>query len=601
MDLNAFLNGEEFSAYEFFGGHLTRGGARFRVYAPHAKKVWVLGTFSDWEPLPMKRARDRNSFWLSVKEAREGDRYMFRILGKDGETVDHTDPFAFGMELRPDAAAVLRSLKGYKWHDARWIEKRSTGLDRPVNIYEIHPGSWKKKGTGLIDWYSYRELAPLLIRYLKAHHFTHVEFTPLTEYPSDESWGYQTTGFFAPTARYGDPDGLRFLIDSLHKAGIGAILDFVSVHFAMDRYALAHFDGTPLFEETRDGHAWSEWGSYNFDFTKPVVRSVLNSSAAYWLREFHFDGLRLDAVSNLVYPHGDSSQGENKPGVRFLRTLTQGLRDRFPNICLIAEDSTTFPYVTRPVREGGLGFDYKWDLGWMHDTLDFFSIHPYDRPQFYNKLSFSMWYFHSENFLLPFSHDEVVHMKGTISTRMNEDSKPYARHWKILRLNRFRELRTLYVYMFTHPGKKLNFMGNELATDWEWDEKRDLHWDHLDNRENASFHRFFVKLCAFYKATPALWERDYEEAGFRWTEVEQSRPALYAFARFARDGSRVLTVLNLSDRPLVHYELTQGLLREGRIMLSSNTGLRQRPLERVQKEGERIFLDLPGLTGVILA
>ncbi len=601
MDLSAFLNGEEFSAYESFGGHLTREGAVFRVFAPNAKRVAVLGSFSDWQPLPMKRARDHCSFWLRVKGARAGDRYMYRILGKGGESVDHTDPFAFGMDLRPDAASVLRPLRGFRWHDEQWIRERTTNLDRPVNIYEMHPGSWQKKGSGLTDWYSYRELAPILIPYLKKHHFTHVEFTPLTEYPSDESWGYQTTGFFAPTARYGDPDGLRYLIDSLHRAGIGAILDFVSVHFALDRYALANFDGTPLYEESRDGHSFSEWGSMNFDLARPSVRSFLNSSAHYWLREFHFDGLRLDAVSNLVYPRGDSSRGENVPGVRFLHVLNQGLRERVPGAMLIAEDSTTYPYVTRPVHQGGLGFDYKWDLGWMHDTLDFFSIHPYDRPQFYNKLSFSMWYFHSENFLLPFSHDEVVHMKGTIFTRMNEDSKPHARHWKILRLNRFRELRALYVYMFTHPGKKLNFMGNELATDWEWDEKRDLHWDHLQNRENASFHRFFVKLCAFYRETPALWELDYEEEGFRWTEVEQSRPALYAFARFSRDGNRVLTVLNLSDRPLIHYELPEGLLKDGRIVLSSNTGLRQKAMEKLSREGTHFFLDLPGLTGVILA
>ena len=601
MDLSAFLNGEEFSAYESFGGHLTRAGAVFRVFAPNAKRVAVLGSFSDWQPLPMKRARDHCTFWLRVKGARAGDRYMYRILGKGGESVDHTDPFAFGMDLRPDAASVLRPLQGFRWHDERWIRERTTNLDRPVNIYEMHPGSWKKKGSGLTDWYSYRELAPILIPYLKKHHFTHVEFTPLTEYPSDESWGYQTTGFFAPTARYGDSDGLRFLIDSLHRAGIGAILDFVSVHFALDHYALANFDGTPLYEESRDGHSFSEWGSMNSDLARPSVRSFLNSSAHYWLKEFHFDGLRLDAVSNLVYPHGDSSRGENVSGVRFLHVLNQGLRERVPGAMLIAEDSTTYPYVTRPVPAGGLGFEYKWDIGWMHDTLDFFSTHPYDRPQFYNKLSFSMWYFHSESFLLPFSHDEVVHMKGTIFTRMNEDSKPHARHWKILRLNRFRELRTLYVYMFTHPGKKLNFMGNELATDWEWDEKRDLHWDHLQNRENASFHRFFVKLCAFYRETPALWERDYEEEGFRWTEVEQSRPALYAFARFSRDGSRVLTVLNLSDRPLVHYKLPEGLLKEGRIVLSSNTGLRQKAMEKLSREGTHILLDLPGLTGVILA
>ena len=313
MELSAFLNGEEFSAYESFGGRLTRGGAVFRVFAPKAKRVAVLGSFSDWQPLPMKRSRDRNTFWLRVKGACAGDRYMYRILGADGETVDHTDPFAFGMELRPDAAAVLRPLRGYKWHDACWLEKRTTNLDRPVNIYEMHPGSWKKKGQGYTDWYTYRELAPILIPYLKKHHFTHVEFTPLTEYPSDESWGYQTTGFFAPTARYGTPDDLRFLIDSLHRAGIGAILDFVSVHFALDRYALANFDGTPLFEESRDGHSFSEWGSMNFDLAHPAVRSFLNSSAHYWLREFHFDGLRLDAVSNLVYPHGDSSRGEMPP------------------------------------------------------------------------------------------------------------------------------------------------------------------------------------------------------------------------------------------------------------------------------------------------
>ena len=601
MDLDLFLRGEEFSAYEFFGGHLTRTGARFSVYAPGAVKVSVLGTFSDWEPVPMIRSRDRKSFRLTVKGASEGNCYMYRITGKNGEIVDHTDPYAFGMELRPDAAAVIRPLGRFRWHDAGWMVHRTACLDRPMNIYELHPGSWKKKGQGLTDWYSYRELAPVLIPYLKAHHFTHVEFTPLTEYPSDESWGYQTTGFFAPTARYGTPDDLRFLIDSLHKAGIGAILDFVNVHFAIDRYALANFDGTPLYEESRDGHSYSEWGSFNFDFTRPAVLSFLKSAAHYWLREFHFDGLRLDAVSNLVYPRGDSSKGENEAGIRFLKTLNQGLKERFPNVCLIAEDSTTYPHVTRPVPEGGLGFDYKWDLGWMHDTLDYFCIHPYDRPQFYNKLTFSMWYFHSEQFLLPFSHDEVVHMKGTIFTRMNEDSRPHARKPKTLRLNRFRELRTLYLYMFAHPGKKLNFMGNELATDWEWDEKRELHWDHLDNPENASFHRYFRKLAAFYKETPALWERDYEEEGFRWTEVEQSRPSLFAFARFQKDGSSVLTVLNLSDHPLVRYELPRGLLKEGRIVLSSNTGLRQKTMEKLSREGAHIFLDLPGLTGVILA
>ncbi|MBR3437573.1 MAG: glycogen-branching enzyme, partial [Lachnospiraceae bacterium] len=312
MDLDLFLRGEEFSAYEFFGGHLTRTGARFSVYAPGAVKVSVLGTFSDWEPVPMIRSRDRKSFRLTVKGASEGNCYMYRITGKNGEIVDHTDPYAFGMELRPDAAAVIRPLGRFRWHDAGWMVHRTACLDRPMNIYELHPGSWKKKGQGLTDWYSYRELAPVLIPYLKAHHFTHVEFTPLTEYPSDESWGYQTTGFFAPTARYGTPDDLRFLIDSLHKAGIGAILDFVNVHFAIDRYALANFDGTPLYEESRDGHSYSEWGSFNFDFTRPAVLSFLKSAAHYWLREFHFDGLRLDAVSNLVYPRGDSSKGENE-------------------------------------------------------------------------------------------------------------------------------------------------------------------------------------------------------------------------------------------------------------------------------------------------
>ena len=600
MDPERFLKGEEFSAYEHFGGHLVKNGARFRVYAPKAKKVSVLGTFSGWEPLPMRRTKADGSFSVTVPGAQPGDRYMFRVTGRNGESVDHTDPYAFGMELRPNAAAVLRDLTSYEWHDEAWMGRRSACLDRPVNIYEFHPGSWKKKGTDLTDWYSYRELAPILIPYLLTHHFTHVEFTPLTEYPSDDSWGYQTTGFFAPTARYGDADGLRFLIDSLHEAGIGAILDFVSVHFAIDRYALANFDGTPVYEESRDGHSYSEWGSFNFDFTRPVVRSFLNSAAHYWLREFHFDGLRLDAVSNLVYPHGDSTKGENAPGVHFLKVLNQGLRERCPGVMLIAEDSTTYPHVTRPVSEGGLGFDYKWDLGWMHDTLDYFSIHPYDRPQFYNKLSFSMWYFHSEQFLLPFSHDEVVHMKGTIFTRMNEDSRPHARKLRTLRLNRFRELRTLYVYMFTHPGKKLNFMGNELATDWEWNEKRELHWDHLENPENAAFHRFFQALSAFYVQEPALWERDYEEEGFRWTEVAQARPSLYAFARFPREGRPLLTVLNLSDQPLVRYELPRGLLKEGRIVLSSNTGLRQKAMEKLSHDGAHIFLDLPGLTGVIL-
>ncbi|MCD8049369.1 MAG: 1,4-alpha-glucan branching protein GlgB, partial [Clostridia bacterium] len=535
MDFYSFYTGGEFHAHEFLGAHYHSGKTFFRVFAPAAQSIDVIGDFNSWTPTPMHRIHDGNFWEAEINNARPGMMYKYRITSSSG-TVEHTDPFARAMELRPASASVICDFD-YSFSDAAWMKKRSDMRQKPLNIYEMHFGSWKKPGEESDKWYTYSELAPMIIPYLKEHGYNYLELMPLAEHPCDESWGYQQTGFFAPTSRYGKPEELMYFVDECHKNNIGVILDFVSVHFASDYYALARFDGTPLYEYPNSAVGVSEWGSCNFMHSRGEVRSFLQSAANFWLSEYHFDGLRFDAISNLIYWQGDKKRGVNGATVDFLRKMTSTLHTKHPGVMLSAEDSTDFDGVTRPVSEGGLGFDYKWDMGWMNDTLSYFQSPEPEKCDKYHSLAFSMMYYYNERYLLPLSHDEVVHGKATIVQKMNGEYE-----------KKFPAARAFYIYMYAHPGKKLNFMGSELAHLREWDEKRELDWSILRYPLHDSFNKFIKDLNRIYLSHPALSERDYDPSGFSWLLCNTERPACYAFERVSA-SERITAVFNFSDSP----------------------------------------------------
>ena len=557
MDMQAFYSGNSFDAYKFFGAHLDPAdsehprGALFRTFAPAAAGI-VLRLYSrddsgSVREIPMMRAYDGNAWEVHADDVLPGDAYEFRIYTHSGEFVDHADPFAIGSDLRPRHRSIVRERSSYQFDDKSWMESRSACFNQPLNIFEVHTGSWRKprNATGEEQpdlWYRYDELAEPLIAHCRAGGFTHVEFLPLSEHPADESWGYQPSGFFSPTSRYGTLDELKCLINRLHNAGIGAILDFVPVHFALDTWGLARYDGTPLFEYPNQDVGVSEWGSSNFMHSRGEVRSFLKSAANWWLEEVHFDGIRVDALSRIIYWQGDEKRGVNGMAVDFIRTMNAGLKKRHPGCMLIAEDSTNYPGVTRAVDKGGLGFDYKWDMGWMHDTLSFLQMPVAERSENYHKLTFSMAYFGNERYLLPFSHDEVVHGKATVLQKMQGDYE-----------GKFPQARALYVYMTAHPGKMLNFMGSEFGQLREWDEKREQDWLLLDFPIHDAFWRFWRELGQVYRANPALWACDYEADGFAWIDCHEESWLLYAFERRGK-GERIICMLNLGNEAQ-EYEL----------------------------------------------
>lgn len=523
MDFYYFYAGKEFEAYNWLGAHPDHHGTTFRTYAPNARNIYVTGDFNNWQKTPMNRVYDGKFFEVRVDNAKPMDLYKYQIEQADGRIVDHCDPYGFSAELRPGWASRIVDLTKYHWHDDKWMRNATTLTDKPMNIYEMHMGSWKKKDDTKEDgWYRYDELAPLLIPYLKENGYNYVEFMPLNEYPSDQSWGYQATGFYAPTSRYGTPDQLRTLIDALHQNGIGVFLDIVLVHFAVNDYALANYDGTPLYEYPYSDMTKSQWGSNNFMLSRPEVRSFLQSACDYWISQYHFDGLRMDAVGNLLYWQGDVSRGENRAAIEFLKEMNQELRVRHPAIILMAEDSTTYPHDTDPVSKGGLGFDYKWDMGWMNDTLKYFASDPAYRRDIYHKLTFRQSYAGSDHFILPLSHDEVVHGKATIVNKMCD-----------LYEGKFDQARALYLYMYTLPGKKLSFMGNEIGQLREWDEKREQDWDMLKYPIHDAFHHYMMKLNQIYLENSALWEWDYDERGFQWIDADKVNECIYAYRRMS--------------------------------------------------------------------
>lgn len=542
MDLYGFYTGKIFDAYQYLGAHLQDRGVCFRTFAPAASRITVIGEFNNWQEWEMNKISDGNFWELFVPDAAEGMMYKYCIYDRAGNRVEHCDPYGFGMELRPNSASVIRDMKSYSFSDEEWMNSRSDCRQKPLNIYEVHMGSFKKPEDKPDAWYTYKEMADILIPYLKKNGYNYLEIMPLNEYPCDESWGYQATGFYSPTSRYGTAGQLKYFVDVCHQNGIGVIMDFVPVHFALDSYGLAMYDGTSLYEYPNSAVGVSEWGSCNFMHSRGEVRSFLQSAANYWLTEYHIDGLRMDAISRAIYWQGDPARGVNGNAVEFLQYMNQGLKKLHPSAILAAEDSTSFPKVTDPVDHGGLGFDYKWDMGWMNDTLDYFRTDPEYRSREYHKLTFSMMYYYDARFLLPLSHDEVVHGKATILQKMNGDYD-----------GKFPQARAFYMYMYAHPGKKLNFMGNEFGQLREWDEKREQDWMLLDYPIHSGFARFMKDLNILYLEHSALWEKDYEADGFQWIDCHQEESCVYVFQRTGKT-ERIIAAFNFSDRDL-SYEL----------------------------------------------
>ena len=554
-----FKQGNNFESQRFFGAHFENvgetEGVMFRVWAPRAKAVSVVGDFNSWIPsaTPMKNIDPQGGIWERfVPGIRQFDIYKYCVTTPADELVFKADPYAFHAETRPANCSKVYALEDcYNWTDDAW-QKRAAArdpLDRPMNIYEMHAGSWRTYPDG--NPFDYRALARELVPYLTDMGYTHVELMPLMEYPFDGSWGYQVTGYFAPTSRYGTPDDLRFLIGACHRAGIGVLLDFVPVHFAVNDYALLRYDGTALYEYPHQDVGFSEWGSCNFMHSRGEIRCFIQSCADYWLRVFHADGLRMDAVSRLIYWQGDPNRGVNGSTLDFLKGMNCGLQQRHPTAILIAEDSTSFPKVTAPVEYGGLGFDYKWDMGWMNDTLDYFKKTPDERRENLGKLTFSMMYAWNEHYILPFSHDENVHGKATIVQKMYGDYE-----------GKFPQARALYLYMAIHPGKMLDFMGNEFAQLREFDESREQDWMVLKYPSHDDFHRYRKALNEAYCANEAFWSREYDPAAFQWLDCRHPELDACAIWREGHDGA-VLAAFNFGDTELKEYELT--LPRAGRL------------------------------------
>ena len=544
-----FHQGNNFEAYRYFGSHLEeqdgQPGAVFRVWAPHAKAVSVVGDFNSWVPTshPMEKVSD--GIWeLFIPGIKIYDVYKYCITTPADELVYKADPYAFHAETRPSNGSKVFDISGFDWHDAAWedAQKKNDVINGPMSIYELHAGSWKMKEDGVP--YNYSELADQLVPYIKDMGYTHVELLPITEYPFDGSWGYQVSGYFAPTSRYGTPDELCTLIDACHAADIGVIFDFVPVHFAVDEYGLKHFDGTALYEYPAAAVGESEWGSCNFMHSRGEIRCFLQSAADYWLRTFHADGLRMDAVSRLIYWQGDPARGVNGSTLEFLKNMNQGLQQRHPTAMLIAEDSTNFEKVTAPVEYGGLGFDYKWDLGWMNDTLDYFKKAPEERKSNLGKLTFSMMYFWREHYILPFSHDENVHGKATILQKMYGEYE-----------DKFPQGRALYLYMAIHPGKMLDFMGNEFGQLREYDESREQDWLLLDYPIHEAFANYRRTLNELYRKYDAFWSGEYNPDHFLWLDCDHPELDACAILRKGQEAA-VFAAFNFGDTELKDYELT---------------------------------------------
>ena len=556
-----FNRGEDYMSYNLLGSRPftdedNNAGYLFRVWAPNARGVSVIGEFNDWSPEadPMYKLGDTGIWECKITGAAQWDRYKYRVIGADSRIYEKVDPFARHFETRPNNASILYDFNDYTWNDGDFCKNRKDALaPQPVNIYEVHLGSWRRHPDG--NFFSYRELAIDLSDYCRKMHYTHVELMPVMEHPLDASWGYQITGYYGVTSRFGTPADFKYLVDVLHQNGIGVILDWVPAHFPKNMEGLVRFDGTPCYEysDPRIGEH-REWGTYVFDYSKNEVVSFLVSNAIFWVEEFHVDGLRIDAVSSMLYRDYGRTQyipnryggNENLEVIEFFKKLNGTMRYKYPYVMMIAEESTAYPKISHPVEDGGLGFTHKWNMGWMHDTLDYFSTDSYARGWHHDQFCFSMDYAFSENFVLSLSHDEVVHGKYSLIDKMPGDI------WR-----KFANLRLLFLYQMSHPGAKLNFMGSEFGQFIEWRFYEELEWFMLDYESHRLLQEFCARLNETYIKYPQFWIDDHTWSGFGWIDINDTLNNVFIYKRSSpkEDENDIYVALNMVPQPLEGYKI----------------------------------------------
>jgi 1,4-alpha-glucan branching enzyme len=545
--LHLFHEGNLFQSHQLFGAHVfkvnDKVSTRFCVWAPNAKKVRLAGDFNSWngEGYDLHRVNNEGVWIIVINQDLNGCLYKYEIITAENERLLKADPYAFYSELRPNTASIVHSLSNYDWQDNNWMQRKEKRnfLSEAQVIYEVHFGSWKKHDNG--DFLTYREMASELIPYVLEHGFTHIELLPLIEHPYDGSWGYQGTGYFSATSRYGTPQDFMYFVDQCHQNGIGVILDWVPGHFCKDAHGLYRFDGSHIYSYQTESDRENEvWGTANFDLGRGEVQSFLISNAFYWIDYFHIDGFRMDAVANIIYWPNSAEKVENQFGIEFLKKLNVEVHQYEPTFVMIGEDSTDFPNVTAPVHYGGLGFDYKWNMGWMNDMLEYMETPPYLRSGVHSKVTFSLLYAFFENFMLPFSHDEVVHGKKSLLDKMPGD------YWE-----KFAQLRLLLGYMFAHPGKNLLFMGFEIGQFSEWKVKEQLDWNLLDYEMHQNVNQYVKQLTKVYKRSKPMYELDHRHEGFEWIDCNNENQSIFSFIRKGKTENDFLVVIcNFTG---VHY------------------------------------------------
>ncbi|MCR5654535.1 MAG: 1,4-alpha-glucan branching protein GlgB [Lachnospiraceae bacterium] len=579
-DQYVFAQGSHYEIYDKLGAHKTNvfgdDGVYFAVWAPHAKAVSVAGSFNDWnvDEYPMERLGEGGIYARFIPGVKENDMYKFVITTADDRIIYKADPFGNMMELRPGTASLVTDLTRFKWTDDEWqnAKKTTDWQKQPVAIYECHIGSWMRHPKPEAEgFYNYKEFADRIVDYLKKLKYTHVELMGIAEHPFDGSWGYQVTGYYAPTSRYGTPEDFMYLVNKLHKNGIGVILDWVPAHFPRDEFGLADFDGQPLYEhpDPRRGEH-PDWGTKIFNYAKNEVRNFLIANAMFWVKKFHIDGLRVDAVASMLYLDYGKRDGEwlpneygnnkNLDAIEFFRHLNSQMRERFPGTLMIAEESTAWPMVTGDVKEGGLGFSMKWNMGWMHDFCEYMKLDPYFRKDNHYKMTFAMSYNSSENYILPLSHDEVVHLKCSMLNKMPG-----------FFVDKFANLRVGYTFMFTHCGKKLLFMGQEFGQEHEWNEATELEWGTLEDPLHSSMQNYVAKLLEIYRKYPCMYENDNNWNGFEWMNADDSQNSIYSFVRKSENGkNNLLVVLNMTPMERTDFKLGVPSSKKYKLILNSD-------------------------------